>query len=98
MSITEKLIWCDNCLQATNHIITEIEVWCNKCNKTTKKNQKMRTIKYESEKTVLPDEIMKMIDLCQGHIKRDMPEDDKVFLNVESLRGSLIRWFANHEN
>ncbi len=57
----------------------------------------MRIIKYESEKTIMPDEIMKMIDLCQDRIKRDMPEDDKVFLNVESLRGSLIRWFANHE-
>ena len=55
-----------------------------------------REVEYDSSK-VLPEEIEEYIKTCTERIIRDRSEPDKIRIGLMGLRGSLIRWFAEHE-
>ena len=56
----------------------------------------MKRIRYESD-TMVPAEIESMIKTMQHRILRDNLEPDKIICNIESFRGSIIRWFASNQ-
>lgn len=56
----------------------------------------MKTIRYESE-VMLPGEIEHELNLMRVKILDSRLEPDKIIGNIETFKGSLIRWFADKQ-
>lgn len=55
-----------------------------------------RTVTYRSE-TILPDEMEYFFETAFKRIQENRFETDKVHLDLQHLRGDILRWFAKHE-
>ena len=55
-----------------------------------------RKVIYESE-LIVPEEILKSIEIMTKRILESHNENDKILCNIESFKGEMIRWFAGHQ-
>lgn len=52
-------------------------------------------IEYESY-TFIPSEMEKFFKLAKYRNERDMPELDKININIDNLKSSILHWIIEH--